>query len=327
MSAKSSGRAESAITLQSNLFVAAHMPVAVALGERLAELIAQPDEFMSTLEQGLAEIADPIYVIGVRSVTPGLGNVLGVRLPLLEAAHKSLRKATKKTSTSLILEVTGRLLDHEAADVRWFGMWNLERLLSTDPERTWQLMHRAAAEAGEWISVDTLAHSYATGILLDELRWAELEQLAQSSSRWERRLVGSTLATLPHVKHAGSGDETVALRGVQLISLLIGDAEPDVQKALSWALRSLAAIDTAAVVTFVENEAGTARATDDGHRAWVLRDSLPKLPAGTQKSVKAGLEGIRRRPGAPSTSLAAATAAESASADAAQRPRPSSREE
>jgi hypothetical protein len=112
-----------------------------------------------------------------------------------------------------------------------------------------------------------------------------------------------------------------------LIGQLIGDAEPDVQKALSWALRSLAPIDTAAVVTFVEREAEKARATDDGHRAWVLRDSLSKLPNDAQKNLKACLQGIRRRPGAPSTSLAATTAAELASADADQRPRPSSREE
>jgi 3-methyladenine DNA glycosylase AlkD len=326
MSARSS-RPESAITLQSNLFVATHLARAKELGGQLADLIAEPDAFMTTLTAGLEELADPIVVIGIHSVTPGLGKVLGVRLPLLEATHKTLTKATRKTPTTLVLEVTGRLLDHEAADVRWFGMWNLERLLSADPERTWQLMRRAAAEAGEWISVDTLAHPYATGILLDELRWADLEQLTDSSSRWERRLVGSTLATLPHVKHAGSRDKAAAARGLQVIGRLIGDAEPDVQKSLSWALRSFAGIDTAAVAAFVEGEAGTARATDDGHRAWVLRDSLPKLPAGTQKTVKAGLEGIRRRPGAPSTSLAAATAAESDSADAAPRPRPSSREE
>jgi 3-methyladenine DNA glycosylase AlkD len=335
MSAKSSGRTESAITLQSNLFVAAHMSLAVALGERLADLIAEPDAFITVLEQDLGELADPVVVIGIHSVTPGLGKVLGVRLPLLEATHKSLRKATKKTPSSLVLDVTGRLLDHEAADVRWFGMWNLERLLATDPEPTWPLMRRAAAAAGEWISVDTLAHPYAAGILLDGLRWGELERLVYSPSRWERRLVGSTMATMPHVRYAGSRDRTVAERGLRLIGQLIGDAEPAVQKALSWALRSLAPIDTVAVVTFVESEAEEARATDDGHRAWVLRHSLPKLPNDGQKKLKACLQGIRRRPSAPSTSLAAATAAELAAAtaaelasvDADQRPRPSSREE
>jgi 3-methyladenine DNA glycosylase AlkD len=326
MSARSSGR-QSAIALQSELFVAAHMPRANELGGQLADLIGDPDAFMAALTAGLEELADPIVVVGIHSVTPGLGKVLGVRLPLLAATHRTLSKATRKTPTQLILKVTGRLLDDEAVDVRWFGMWNLERLLATDPDQAWQLMRRAAGAAGEWISVDTLAHPYAAGILLDGVRWGELEQLVYSPSRWERRLVGSTLATLPHVKYAGSRDKAAAARGLQILSLLIGDDEPDVQKALAWALRSLAGIDSTAVAAFAEREAQRARDTDDGYRAWVLKDALPKLPAEAQKSLKSCLKGIRRRPGAPSTSLAAATAAEIASADAAARPRPSSPEE
>jgi 3-methyladenine DNA glycosylase AlkD len=326
MSARSSGR-QSTISLQSNLFVAAHMPRAIELGGQLADLIGDPDAFMDALTAGLDELADPVVVVGIHSVTPGLGKVLGVRLPLLAATHKTLSKATRKTPAKLLLEVTGRLLDDEATDVRWFGMWNLERLLAADANAAWLLMRRAAAAAGEWISVDTLAHPYAAGILLDGVRWGELEQLVYSPSRWERRLVGSTMATMPHVKYAGSGDKTVAARGLQLVGQLIGDDEPDVQKALAWALRSLAAVDSAAVVAFAGKEAERARNTDDGYRAWVLKDALPKLPADAQKTLKSCLKGIRRRPGAPSTSLAAATAAEIASADAAARPRPSSPEE
>ncbi len=58
------------------------------------------------------------------------------------------------------------------------------------------------------------------------------------------------------------------------------------------------------------DEAETARATADGHRAWVVRDTLQKLPAATAADLRARLDGIRRRPGAPSTSRAAATAAQ-----------------
>jgi len=326
MSAGSADRAPSAVTLQSNLFVAAHMDGAIELGRRLADLVGESDAFVEALTGGLADLADPVYEIGLRSVTPGLGSVVGVRLPLLEATHKALRRATKQTPPGLMLVLTDRLLSHDAIDVRWFGMWNLESLLAADPEATWRLMRRAAAEAGEWISVDTLAHPYGAGILLDGARWAELGRLISSPSRWERRLVGSTLATLPHVKLAGRADAIVAVNGLDLIGRLIGDAEPDVQKALSWALRSLAAIDAPAVVAFAEDQTRIARATEDGHRAWVIRDSLTKLPGGSQKTLRASLEGIRRRPGAPSTSLEA-VAAEDHAAGAARRLEHSFREE
>ena len=310
----------SATTAASDAFVAAHRDAAIALGERLAALIADADAFIVATRAGLAELADPAVIDGIHSVTPGLGLVLGVRLPLLEAAHKQLRRATKQASTAHILDVTDRLLREEAADVRWFGMWNLERLLATDPERTWQLMRRSAREAGEWISVDTLAHPYGAGILQEPRRWVELEQLVFSPSRWERRLVGSTLATLPHVRLAGARDPAVVAHGLALIGQLIGDHEPDVQKALSWALRTMAELDSETVVAFLETETATARDTDDGSRAWVIRDSLSKIHVETAERLRARLEGVRRRPGAPSTSRAAAAAAQFASTGAAQRP-------
>ena len=55
-------------------------------------------------------------------------------------------------------------------------------------------------------------------------------------------------------------------------------------------------------------EARIAAANDDGHRAWVIRDSLSKLPADAAAPIRDQLAGIRRRAGAPSTSAAAALA-------------------
>ena len=325
--ATAAGATQSATTAASNRFVDAHRDGAGALGDRLAELVADPDMFMVAIVAGLTGLADPAYVDGIHAVTPGLGPVLGVRLPLLEAAHRRFRRAARGTSTALTLDVTDRLLRNQIGEIRWFGMWNLERLVATDPERTWQLMRRAAHEAGEWISVDTLAHPYGAGILLDARRWSELEGLVYASSRWQRRLIGSTLATLPHVKLAGARDKGVAMHGLTLIGHLIGDAEPDVQKALAWALRSLARIDAAAVTAFLEKEATTARDTDDGHRAWVIREGLSKLPEKSAALLRGRLEGVRKRPGARSTSRAAAIAVEFSLAGAASRPVHQPREE
>jgi len=319
--------APSAITVASQLFVEQHMARAVALGEHLADLVEAPNAFMADINKGLAQLSDANAVDGIRVIAPGIGPVLGVRLPLLEATHKRLRKGMKGAPTAAVLEIADRLLREEAAEIRWFGMMTLERLLSSDSDRTWQLMRRAAREATDWVSVDTLAHSFATGLLLEPRRWSDLQMLVHSSSRWERRLVGATVATLPHIKRVGAKDTGVAGRGLMLIGQLMGDAEPDVQKALSWALRSLAPIDPAGVVAFATREAETARNTNDGGRAWVIKDALPKLPVEAQVSLRATLAGIRRRPSAPSQSHAAAPAVDSASTGAAPRPADSSREE
>jgi 3-methyladenine DNA glycosylase AlkD len=304
-------RSPSSVTAASNLFVAEHLAAATALGERLADLVHDPDAFAVALTEGFGTLADPTVIAGIHSVAPGLGPVIGVRLPLMDATHRSFKKGTRHTPTSFLVDAMARLLREEPRELRWFGMWNLARVLPTDPERTWQLLRRAAREADEWISVDTLAHPYGEGILRDPRRWSELEQLVYSPSRWERRLVGSTIATLPHVRGVPGGkDRAVIDHGLALVGELIGDAEPDVQKALSWALRSLDDLDRAATTRFLEAETQTARKTADGHRAWVIRDSLSKLPAETAARLKMSLDGIRRRAGAPATSRAALAAAQ-----------------
>ncbi len=305
--AKPRRRKPSPVTMASELFVAAHRSQAAGLGERLALQVGDPYAFISMLSKGWREMADPGYADGVRLVTPGAGALIGIRGVLMDATHAAVTRASQSTPVPRLLDLAERLLREEWSEIRWFGIWMAARGLETEPERSWQLLRRAAGEAGEWITVDTLAHAWASGILSDPKRWAELDALVTSRSRWERRLVGSTIATLPF--HKGGRTARVAARGLGLVGKLIGDDEPDVQKALSWALRSLTLADAAAVDLFLCEETEKAAATSDGYRAWVLRDALEKAAPDTAARLRPILTGIRRRPNSPATSIAAAEAA------------------
>jgi 3-methyladenine DNA glycosylase AlkD len=300
----------SAVTARAVAFVAERRPQAEELGRALADLVHDPEGFATELEAGFARLADPEYLEGERRVAPGLGPVLGVRWPLNAAVARGFRAEIRGISPSALLFVADRLYRSTPLEIRWFAFGILDQLVKHEPERTWQLLRRGGREARDWITVDTLAHPFGRGILLEPYRWAELEQLVFSPSRWERRLVGSTIATIPFVERRRGREPEVAEHGLGLIGDLMGDSEPDVQKALAWALRSLTLVDQDAVAAFATDEAATARATGDGHRAWVVRDTLAKLPADTAAELRARLDGIRRRPGAPSTSRAAATAAQ-----------------
>lgn len=299
----------SAITERATALVADRRPSAERLGTELAAFAEDPDAFADALATGFRDLADPEYAEGQRRIAPGIGTVFGVRWPLLAAVSRGFRNATRREPVGSLLYVADRLFHEPELEMRWFAFGLLERLVEVDAERTWQLLRRAAREAGDWITVDSLAHPVGRGILREPYRWAELEQLVFSPSRWERRLVGSTIATIPFIDHRLGRDPAVAARSLTILGDLIGDAEPDVQKALAWGLRSLTLVDPAAVATFVVAEASTARTTDDGHRAWVLRDALVKLPPKTAGETRSQLDGIRRRAGAPSTSRASETAA------------------
>jgi 3-methyladenine DNA glycosylase AlkD len=298
----------SATTARAVAFVAARRESAEELGAALAELVGDPEAFAIKLRSGMQALADPEYIAGEQFVAPGIGEVLGVRWPLNAAVARGFRSATRQESPAQLLFVADRLFREPPLEIRWFAFGLLDRLLPDEPERTWQLLRRAAREAADWITVDSLAHPFGRGIILEPYRWAELEQLVFSPSRWERRLVGSTVATMPFVDRRRGRTPEVASHGLQLIADLVGDDEPDVQKALAWALRSLVVIDREAVEAFCRTHAATAAANDDGHRAWVIRDVLAKLSPEASQPIREQLTGIRRRPGAPSTSRAAETA-------------------
>ena len=299
----------SATTDRARAFVDAHRAASVALGREAGELVNDPALVVRRLRDGLPDLADAEYLEGERLIAPGIGALLGVRNPLLSGVGSGFRAATRRDRPTALLSVAEHLLREELLELRWLAFPILGRTIAQDPERAWQLVRLAAREAADWITVDSLAHVAARGIVSEPYRWAELEQLVYSPSRWERRLVGSTVATLPYEDRVLGRRPDIAARGLDVLRELIGDASPDVQKAISWAMRSLTIVDAGAVTTFARTEAATAAATADGHRAWVVRDGVDRLPDATAASIRASVEGIRKRPGAPSTSRAAEAAA------------------
>jgi hypothetical protein len=284
-------------------------PAALALGRHVAELVQDPEALARELSAGLADLGDPEYLAGQRRVAPGIGDLHGVRSPLLHAVGREFARATEVDPPSLLLLVADRLLRAPTLEERWLAFGILERTLARDPERSWQLLRRAGRQAADWITVEGRARAGGRGGQAAPHRGAAREQLVFSPSRWERRLVGSTIAGLPFVDPRLGRDPAIAGRSLVILGDLMGDREPDVQKALSWALRSLTLVDPAVVEDFCRHEAATALRTSDGHRAWVVRDALSRLSPATALALRTDLTGIRRRPGAPSTSRAAATAA------------------
>jgi hypothetical protein len=304
------GRSMGEATVRARALVAARLPGALALGRSAGDLAADPADVAAALRDGLAALADPEFLDGLRRIAPGLGPVAGVRSPLLTAVSRGLRAATRRDRSTTLLEIADRLLREPLLELHWLAFDLLDRAIAAEPERAWQLVRAQASAASDWITVDSLAHVAGRGILAEAYRWAELEQLVYSPSRWERRLAGSTIATIPFVDRVAGRRPEIARHGLGIIGDLIGDAEPDVQRSLSWSIRSLLRVDAPAATAFLRVETARAAAAGDGHRAWVIRDVLEKLPAPVAAELRDALAGVRRRPGGPSTSRAAAAAAD-----------------
>jgi 3-methyladenine DNA glycosylase AlkD len=294
-------------------FVEERLPQARALGLEIAELTEEPERFVATLTSGLQSLEDPAYNVEQERVAPGSGATIGVRWPLLRAVQAPVRRLLAEGSSASALWLAQRLAIAPHREVRLFALPALIRSLPEDPERSWQLVRRLARAASDWISVDSLADVVARGIQLEPFRWAEIEQLVYSQHRMERRLVGASLATLPHRLPRGAARAAATQRwaspSLELLRQLMGDADDQVRKALGWAVREWSRAAPSATAEFLRREAGLAVATSDGNRAWVIRDALTHVDPVVAAELRARLAGIRRRPGDVSTSPAAEAAA------------------
>ena len=289
-------------------FVAAHREQATQLGMTLAELTDSPEAFVEELAHGLEGLMDRSHLATVRRVSPDIDLRLVVRKPLVTAVQAPLRESLRETSSASAISLSQRLSQAPEPAIRAFALPALERSLGEDPERTWQQLRRLGSRAGEWSEVDGMAPLWARGILAEPFRWAELEQLVYAQRSMERRIVGATLASMVHVLPTRRRDELIGdqnLRAYALIRTLIGDAEPQVQKSLSWAVREWARIDADGTASLLREETATAIERDDGHRAWVVRDALSSQPDDLATDLRGRLVSIRRDASAPSTSIAA----------------------
>ena len=151
----------------------ARLARAGSAGRELAELVGDPTSFAARLHTAFADLAEPEYRIGQERVAPGIGPTHGVRLPYQAALRRALTKATRDDSPSNLVLVADRLLREPELEARWLAMAIIERTVLTDPERSWQLIRRAAADADDWITVDTLAHPAGKGILHQPHRSAQ----------------------------------------------------------------------------------------------------------------------------------------------------------
>lgn len=294
-------------------FVTRHSAAARALGERLAQLVDQPDQFADALREGLRELVDPASARMLRIVSPDVSVEFAVRRPLRELIERPVWRSLRESSSASSLWLAQRLVVAEHRDLRLFALLPMRRALAPDPELSWQLMRRMGGGAGDWIEVDALADLWARGILAEPFRWAELEQLVYSARSGERRLVGATLANIPHRVPRARRD---ALRGpsseraFDLVRMLMGDAAPTVQKALSWALREWTPVDPEGVASLLRTEALAARTRGDGARAWVIRETLARQPLELAQELRSSLAGLRRQPTDGSTSVAATVSAQ-----------------
>lgn len=215
----------------------------------------------------------PVPFPSARSIRATLDQVQPRSVP----AWRPLRRAWTRELTDAPPATIFRIAE-ELIDVEPWGRLTAYELLAYHPGAMAALtpgrLQRLARGLADWIGVDTFG-CYVAGPAWREghLPTTVVNRWAASPDRWQRRLAVVCTVPLNLRARGGTGDPA---RTLALCRRVVADRDDMVVKALSWALRSLAVWDAAAVAAFLEEH-------EDAIAPRVAREVGTKLRTGRKR--------------------------------------------
>lgn len=196
--------------------------------------------------------------------------------PALRQLRRAYSKTWKREPPQVVLGIARKV---SASGYRWIGC----ELIRNHPAAFAALNDRTVAQfaigLNSWDSVDAFARilsgpAWAHGYVSDAL----IEKWSRSRDRWLRRTAVVSTIALNMRADGGQGD---ARRTLMICRRLAADSDDMVQKAISWALRALIAIDAAAVSKFLATH-------DEALTSRVKREVSNKLRIGLKNPRRVG---------------------------------------
>lgn len=170
------------------------------------------------------ENADKGYLKFSLPISYPTGKMVGVRVPLIRAVAKPIKKHDKKVIKAFINELWHSKIFEDRI---------LASFLATYLE-DWNFAFRMAKTADSWGLVDELCcHSLGPLLLKEPKHFSELNKLAKSKNKWQRRV-----ATVSLISWMQSPKPKK--KALEVLDLLMLDEEHIIKKATDWMLREWA---------------------------------------------------------------------------------------
>jgi 3-methyladenine DNA glycosylase AlkD len=234
---------------------------------RGAASAAALDAHARAIRRTLESLADPAHATVMATIAPSAVPHLGIRVPAVRAAVREFARSHRDWTAADAAGLLDRLAGTQRREEILFGTFLLARFRRRFDPSLWKHLPRWLAAVDNWETCDQLAGGVVAPLVAAEpSRVAELLRWTAHRSPWVRRCAAATAANL---NHAGRGmvAETIAV-----CDRLMTETDPNVIKAVGWALRDATKSDLHAVAAFLVSWRG--RATPR-----ILREGSEKLRA------------------------------------------------
>lgn len=210
---------------------------------------------------------DPEYFEFIATVIGSRERVIGVRVPAIRAEAKSFLAAHRELSVEAVISLMGQAASRGVREEMLFCTFVLTKFRRKFPAELLDHVDTWIEAIDNWETCDQLAMNVAADLVARDIAEVDrLESWAQSENQWRRRFALATSAAL-NQKGRQFPKETL-----RVCSHVLNDPEPQVRKAVGWAIREASELDEAAAFRFLREHRKATHPT-------VLREASEKLTA------------------------------------------------
>jgi len=201
-------------------------------------------------DQTLRSLTDPERQRVTVGYFPTAMEILGVSAPKMRTVLSQLLEDLKGLGPESVLELAWLLREAGTHEGRQVAFELLEKRTDARALLGMKDIRKLGQGNDNWASVDAFS-CYVSGPCWREGRLSDRQVLSwtRSPNLWWRRTALVSTVPLNMKSRGGTGDPN---RTLMICRELVHDSEPMVAKGLSWALRTLVAVDRRGVEAFLD---------------------------------------------------------------------------
>lgn len=199
-----------------------------------------PEQVLLQLDRALSTLAgDEGYKQGMHTIVPGVGEVIGVRVPDLRKLASQLARTYKGQPESLIA-LARTCWRRGSREHRMIALFTLAGMKKLPAKERWSLAETFLPDVRDWETCDQLCAALSGQALAEDADYMNrLEQWAGDDNLWVRRVAIVSTVLLRRGKFERKLARSLNERTLRLCERLLGDEEKYIRKAVDWAIREL----------------------------------------------------------------------------------------
>jgi len=201
---------------------------------------SQLEEILVRLDEALRVLGgDEGYLEDMRTVVPGVGEVIGVRVPQLRVLAAQIAGAYRGEA-EFLLDLARRCWGRGSREHRMIALFILARMKKLSPQARWSMAEIFLPDVQDWETCDQLCAALSGQALAEDAVYMDqLESWAGDDNFWVRRVAIVSTVLLRRARFDAELARSLDTRTLKMCERLLDDQEKYIRKAVDWALREL----------------------------------------------------------------------------------------